>query len=323
MPNDEITHDKATEAKSRLWFQAVLDNTVKTVNPWINSSGLRFNYSRHRSLSLNMELRLGEAFLLNTCLERYDRETIKSVSGYFSDSSLAMISMSGIESVNALEEIDLPPSIEASLRLSRCLTRRRSSRTYTGEAIEMGALATIVRAAAGITGYNKARLQDPYLGSVEISLRSTPSAGALYGVDLYLAVQRIRNLEQGLYLYAPRRDKLLLLQRQNDTKILDKIRTSCFYPDRIITHSRASFIGILVGRPWKVMRKYGDRGIRYMFIEAGEMTQNIHLTATALGYGSVESASFYDSEVNESLGLDGGTATVLHTIYVGVPSDLK
>ena len=52
------------------------------------------------------------------------------------------------------------------------------------------------------------------------------------------------------------------------------------------------------------------------------MTQNIHLAAVALGYGSVESASFYDDEMNDALGLDGGTYTVVHMILAGVSADL-
>jgi len=45
--------------------------------------------------------------------------------------------------------------------------------------------------------------------------------------------------------------------------------------------------------------------------------QNVHLAVTALGLGDVETAGFYDQEVNEALGLDGLTATLVHTVVVG------
>ena len=50
--------------------------------------------------------------------------------------------------------------------------------------------------------------------------------------------------------------------------------------------------------------KYGERGFRYVYIEAGHISQNIALQATSLGLGSVPIGAFHDEAVNLLLGLD-------------------
>ena len=45
--------------------------------------------------------------------------------------------------------------------------------------------------------------------------------------------------------------------------------------------------------------KYGDRGVRYVHMEAGHAAQNICLQATALGLGVVTVGAFYDDQVKD------------------------
>ena len=75
---------------------------------------------------------------------------------------------------------------------------------------------------------------------------------------------------------------------------------------------------IFVISPWRSMRKYGPRGLRFAFQEAGAIAQQINLICTALGLASVESSSFYENELNEALKLDGIFETATHTMTVGV-----
>jgi SagB-type dehydrogenase family enzyme len=91
-------------------------------------------------------------------------------------------------------------------------------------------------------------------------------------------------------------------------------------PDELISLGRANVVFLLVGRPWKTMRKYGARGMRFLFLEAGAITQHINLAAVAAGFGSVECGSVYDDEVHEVLQLDGVYEAVLHSVVVGAPA---
>src|SRR5262249_34342305 len=194
---------------SPIWFQAVLDNTIKTLDPWYASSGFRTNPARFRSTAFDGGPRLGDTFLLNTRLQRQDRETTASVLHYMSDEATALLSLNGLETNPALGIVDLPRNTELSMRLSKCFAKRRSRRIFTGDPIPLSALATLCRMAAGITGRARANLHREGEEAVDLHFRSAPSPGGLYGVDLYLLVQHVRGVRPGLYLYHSRSDKLL------------------------------------------------------------------------------------------------------------------
>ena len=53
----------------------------------------------------------------------------------------------------------------------------------------------------------------------------------------------------------------------------------------------------------RTLKKYGDRGRQYVYIETGHATQNILLEATALGLGAVPVGAFEDTRVQEVLGM--------------------
>jgi SagB-type dehydrogenase family enzyme len=303
-----------------LLFEATLKNSLKTISPWFGASGFRSFPFRNRCQSVDRGPRLGETFLLNTRLQRHDRENSVSVQNYFTDTALALLSLNTLETTIAADEVPLPESSNLALALKHCLERRRSHRVFTGDVISVAHLAALVRAAQGITGFSQAPFYSNRPGSgLPVALRAAPSPGGLYGIELLIAVRNVRGLRPGLYAYQPRRDQLNLLKEDRSTGVLASIRRAYVDPEDVVTHSRTNATFFLVGRPAKVTLKYGDRGIRYLFVEAGEITENVHLAATALGLGTVESVGFFDEELNAALDLDGGSRTILHSVLVGVP----
>lgn len=49
--------------------------------------------------------------------------------------------------------------------------------------------------------------------------------------------------------------------------------------------------------------RYGERGIRYVHMEAGHAAQNVYLQAVSLGLGTVVVGAFDDESVRGVLGL--------------------
>ena len=63
--------------------------------------------------------------------------------------------------------------------------------------------------------------------------------------------------------------------------------------------------------------KYGDRGYRFILLEAGHVAQNINLVSNALGLGSVNIGGYFDREIDDLLGLDGVAHSTIYMIAIG------
>jgi len=278
----------------------------------MQSTGFRTNSLRFAALDHSNNPRIAEDFLINTRLRRNDRENEESITSYFSDPSVFMLSMLGQETKAGFREVSLPSGVKLRMELGEAIVQRRSSRSYTGDRMKLNYLATILRSAAGITFHQEVNLMEGEKTSLKF--RTTPSGGGLFPIDLYLAALNVGGLECGLYQYDPVKDILWQTGKQLDVDNL----LQCFsVPDEAISISRANVIFLLVGQPWRTMRKYGNRGMRFLFLEAGYIAQNIHLASVALGFGSVDCASIYDDEAHEAMNLDGLYRTLIHISVVG------
>ncbi len=294
---------------SKLTIDIVTENNVRVANPSIDSTGLHTYAARYDALRYFSGGRVAEEFLINSRLCRGDVEMALSGLNYFTEQAYAMLSLLGHEKRLGSHCISLPKSIELNMPLGEVLQKRRSVRTYSGGAMALAALATIIRAACAIARDTPEKKDAPVIAS-----RRTPSGGALYPIDLHIAALRVDSLPRGLYLYDPHRDGLW--QREEDVG-LNALLDALALPGQVFTEKETSAICLLVGRPWRSMRKYGDRGMRLVFLEAGAMAEHISLAAVALGFGSLHCASFYDDEAHEALEIDGLYETLIHSVFLG------
>ena len=63
--------------------------------------------------------------------------------------------------------------------------------------------------------------------------------------------------------------------------------------------------------------RYGQRGYRYLHLDAGHACQNLYLAAEAIGCGACAIAAFSDEAVDELLGLDGQSRFTIYLAAVG------
>ncbi len=295
-------------------MSAVIFNNVYTaVVPWIKSIGFHTNQSAYRERStLNSQ---AEIYLTNSTHRRNDSQSSYSILNYLGDAGVNSVALNGHEDNSEFFKINLPEGAPIDLALGEALANRRSIRQFTGDSVEFDYLATVLRAGGGISSTADSQLTSG--GSVKFSFRTYPSAGALYPVSLYVAAINVNDLSKGIYRYHPSSDALLKISDKDACENLLKLSA---ISDDTISLLQASFVILLVIKPWKSMRKYGDRGLRFNFMESGMISQNINLAATALGLGGVDCASFYEEEVNELLHLDGVLETFVHAIILGVSS---
>jgi len=193
------------------------------------------------------------------------------------------------------------------MQVGSAIARRHSTRRYTGDPMPLRALSTILWAAAG-------RSVRPGEASEPAVFRTTASAGALYPVSFVVAALRVDGLPAAVYAYEPARHGLREIA---DRHALPAVLAALASPDELIMVSRACLLGLLTARPWRSMRKYGARGMRHVFLEAGAVAAHTHLACAALGYGGVDCSSVFDDEIHQALGMDGVHEALVHTMVIG------
>ena len=141
-------------------------------------------------------------------------------------------------------------------------------------------------------------------GNHKQRLGTAPSAGALYPLETYVA------LEQGVYHYDPRRHEL---KRVIEGDMRGKLQNAA-WGQRAVGSAPAVFVFAAVHERTSV--KYGKRATRYVDMEAGHACQNLLLQAVALGLGGVPVGAFRDDAVANVLKLDSNAAP-LYLVPVG------
>lgn len=225
----------------------------------------------------------------------YDRNTIKK------DIRPAIAEVDTFKKYPDSKTIDLPRNWELKeARITPLLQNRRSLRRYTEEPLKLDDLAFMLWASQGITAI-----------SGNYTFRSAPSGGALYPIETYLCVNRVDGIDPGIYHYDVENFSLDILR---ETDSAEAVANACLN-QKFMAQSAVTFLWSAVIR--RSMSKYGNRGMRYILLDAGHICGNLLLAAEATGSGGCPVAAFYDDEVNELLGLDPTEESILYTATVG------
>jgi SagB-type dehydrogenase family enzyme len=180
-------------------------------------------------------------------------------------------------------EILLPkPKTKGVMSLEESIKKRRSVRSFTPKELSLEQISQLLWATQGITEESR-------------RLRSAPSAGALYPLEIYLIKK------DGIFYYNVENHSL---KKLSDGDVRGEI-VQASWGQSFIREAPVSIIISAVQSRTKA--KYGRRGDRYVDIEVGHAAQNLHLEAVALGLASVPVGAFTDSEVKRILGLPRDT----------------
>lgn len=200
--------------------------------------------------------------------------------------------------------VSLPRSDLGSATLAHAVAARRSRRSFADRPLELGLLATLLDTGYGVTGTIEGTSQ---------ALRTVPSGGALYPLELYVVSHRVEGLELALYHYDPLRHGLELLAP------LDTPVGSELSPYGAPLAGSAAVVAV-TAMFWRSRFKYGPRAYRFALMEAGHVGQNVLLAAAALGLDALPVGGFYDRKVDALLGVDGIFEATLYLVPVGYPS---
>ena len=193
--------------------------------------------------------------------------------------------------------IRLPePKYIGTSSLEEALHKRRSVRTFGDRPVTIDEVSQLIWAAHGITGTG--------------GLRTAPSAGALYPLELYVVAGNVNGLPPGIYKYRPKNHELLSVaggDRRNDLCSAALGQSSI---------KRAAAVLVVTAVYGRTTSKYGERGIRYVHMESGHAAQNVYLQTVPLGLGTVAIGAFRDEEVKRVLNLQD-METPLYILPIG------
>jgi SagB-type dehydrogenase family enzyme len=129
-------------------------------------------------------------------------------------------------------------------------------------------------------------------------LRTAPSAGARYPLEIYVLAGKVKGIEQGLYKYIPEGHKLI---RTTDKDMRSDLCASALN-QAMIKEAPAVLLFCAVFE--RTTERYGNRGReRYVYMDLGHSAENVYLQAEALHMGTCAIGAFNDDQVKAAMNL--------------------
>ena len=188
------------------------------------------------------------------------------------------------------------------LDVREAIERRRTLRAYAQTALSLDELSFLLWCTQGV------KEVVPGLRTN----RTVPGAGARHAFETWLLVNRVHGLEPGLCRYLAIEHRLLPMP--SPPEIVSQWVAACRGQEHVRSCA-VMFIWTAVAH--RMTWRYGERGYRYLHLDAGHVCQNLYLAAEALGCGVCALAAFNDDDVNRLLGLDGETQFAIYLATVG------
>ncbi len=192
-----------------------------------------------------------------------------------------------------MQVVSLPrPDTHGTMPLDDALARRRSVRTFRSTQLPLAVIGQLLWAGQGITSPD--------------GKRTAPSAGGLYPIELYVVTA-----SQVMH-YLPQGHRLEIRTSSNPRSAL----RDALLGQRSVSDAPAVIVVAAV--PSRTRFKYGARADAFVALEAGHVTQNILLDATAHALAAVPIGGVDPARVRRALALPPQD-TVEYVVPVGFP----
>ncbi len=184
------------------------------------------------------------------------------------------------------ETVKLPaPSHKGKMSVEEALMQRRTVRQFGNRALDLKQVSQLLWATDG--------LSDPR------GLRTAPSAGATYPLEIYLVAgeKGVTGMAAGVYRYLPGDHALELTYKGDFRAALARASLNQAWM------AEAPVMVVFAAQFSRCTARYGQRGIMYTHMEVGHAGQNLFLEAAALGLGAGIVGAFDDQGLAGALKL--------------------
>jgi SagB-type dehydrogenase family enzyme len=204
-------------------------------------------------------------------------------------------------------KVALPHDVPAANRgFDEVLFNRQTARGFGPQPIRLAQLAKVLLLSYGVNRDNKgSHFPRPF--------RVIPSGGALYPLEIYVHARRVDGLAPGLYHYDPEDHVFDVLRPQDESDLIIP-----HFVQKDIAQGAAAYIFISAIFARSTF-KYGDRGYRFILLEAGHLAQNATLTAQEMGLATTNVGGYNDRKIDRYLGFDGLNESAIYIMLIGQP----
>jgi len=210
-----------------------------------------------------------------------------------------------LESDLSQKKINLPKPDSITVKninIRTSIEKRQSIRQYQKIPLSLEELSILLWCTQGV--------KEIYSGSA--TLRTVPSAGARHAFETYLLINHVSQIQPGLYRFLALDHKLIEINL--NPEIANNLASACL-GQHFVIECAATFIWTAV--PSRMTWRYGERGFRYLFLDAGHVCQNLYLIAEALDCGVCAIGAFSDDEMNQILNLNEKDQFAIYLASVG------
>lgn len=195
------------------------------------------------------------------------------------------------ENAFAQSEIKLPkPRFTGNMSLETAMLKKKSVRGFGPGALSLEELSQLLWSANGNLP------ADAVSGATS---KVIPSAGGLYALEVFAVTgtDTVSGVPAGVYHYKPETNTLAPINPGDNRSLLARAALGQMW-------MASAPVIVVIGANFNRMTvKYANRGLQYVFMEAGGATQNVYMQAEALGLKVGSVGAFQDAYVSGALKL--------------------
>jgi SagB-type dehydrogenase family enzyme len=205
------------------------------------------------------------------------------------------------------ELLDLIAPEEFSLgetSLIAVLKKRKSRRKYVDEALTLEEISFLLWAVQGVRRVS---------GKTPVTFRTVPASGGIHPFETYLVINKVENLQPGLYRYLPIEHKLLLVSPLSP-EWLKRLVYAC-RGQKFLSKSAVIFIWTTI--PYRTEWRYASEAHKAIAQASGHVCQNLYLASEAIGAGTCAVTAYAQNEMDSLVGVDGQDEFTVYVAPVG------
>ncbi|MCX5874415.1 MAG: SagB/ThcOx family dehydrogenase [Deltaproteobacteria bacterium] len=212
--------------------------------------------------------------------------------------------MSFKEAVFSANDIKLPkPAFTGKMSVESAMLKKKSVRHFSKDPLTLEQVSQLLWAANG------ALPVDAISGA---TVKTLPSAGGIYPLEIFLLTgsDTVKGLPAGIFQYYAISNSLVQISQGDGRLALAQAALSQLWI------ASAPAVVVIAASFNKMTAKYGNQGIKYVFMESGSSNQNLFLQAEALGLRIGTVGAFEEGSVSSAIKIPAGV-TPLFIVPVG------